>query len=51
MPERLQIVLAQMKAGIAFENSLSEIKRIICYFYQAKETTKKVYNNTKNSIK
>ena len=41
MPERLQIVLAQMKAGIAFENSLSEIKRIICYFFKQKKLLKK----------
>ena len=51
MLQRLPIVLAQVKAGTTYKNLLNEIREIIYSFYQAKETTKKVYNNIMNSIK
>ena len=51
MLQRLPIALAQVKAGITFENLLSEIRRIIYSLYQAKEITKKLYNNIMNLIK
>ena len=41
MPERLPIVLAQVKAVNASSNLLNEIHKIIYYFYRAKEITKK----------
>ena len=47
MLERLQIALASNTS----ENLLNEIRQIICPLYQAKEITKKVYNNIMNSIK
>ena len=46
MLQRLQIALAQVKAGL-----LNEIRQIIYPLYQTKEITKKVYNNIMNSIK
>ena len=49
--ERLLIALAQVKTGNTSENLLNEICQIIYSFYQAKELTKKVYNNIRNSIK
>ena len=51
MLQRLPIALAQVKAGNTSENLLNEIRQIIYSFYQAKEMTKKVYNNIMNSIK
>ena len=48
--QRLSIALAQVKAGNTFENLLNEIRKIRYYLHQAKETTKKVYNNIINSI-
>ena len=51
MFQRLPIPLAQVKAGNTSENLLNEIRQIICYFYQEKEITKKVYNNIMNSVK
>ena len=51
MLERLPVVLAQIKAGNTSENLLNEIRQIIHSLYQAKEITKKVYNNIMNSIK
>ena len=47
----LPIALAQVKAGNTSENLLNEIKQITCFFYQAEEITKKLYNNTMNSMK
>ena len=47
----MPIVLAQVKAGIASENLINEIRQIIYSLYRAKEITKKVYNNIMNSIK
>ena len=51
MLQRLPIALAQVKVGKTSENLLNEIRQIIYSLYQAKETTKKVYNNIMNSIK
>ena len=51
MIERLPIALAQVTAGNTSENVLNEIRQIIYSLYQAKEITKKVYNNIMNSIK
>ena len=51
MLQRLPIALAQIKAGNISKNLLNEIKQIIYSFYRAKEITKKVHNNIKNSIK
>ena len=51
MLQRLQVALAQVKAGNTPENVLNEIRQIIFSFYRAKLITKKVYNNIMNSIK
>ena len=51
MLQRLPIALAQGRAGHTSENLLNEIRKIIRSLYQAKEITKKVYNNIMNSIK
>ena len=42
---------AQVKAGNTSKNLLNEMRQIIYSLYQAKEITKKVYNNIMNSIK
>ena len=49
--KRLPIALAQIKAGNESESLLNEIRQIVHYLYRSKEITKKVYNNTINSIK
>ena len=41
---RLPIALAQIKADNTSENSLNEIKQIVCSLYRVKEIAKKVYN-------
>ena len=51
MLQRLTIALAQVKAGNTSGNLLNKIRKIIYSLYRAKEITKKVYNNTMNSIK
>ena len=51
MLQRLPIALAQVKAGNTSENLINEMRQIIYSLYQAKEITKKVYNNIMNSIK
>ena len=51
MLQRLPIALAQVKAGNTSKKLLNEIRQIIYSLYQAKEITKKVYNNIMNSIK
>ena len=51
MLHRLPMALAQVKVGNTSENLLNEIRQIIYSLYRAKEITKKVYNNTMNSIK
>ena len=50
MPQRLPIALAQVKAANNSENLLNEIRQIIYSLYQAKEITKKVYNNLMKSL-
>ena len=50
MLQRLPIALAQVKAGNNSENLLNGIRQIVYSFYQSKEITKKVYNNTVTSI-
>ena len=50
MLQRLLIALAQVKAGNNSENLLNEIRQIIYPLYQAKEITKKVYNNLMKSL-
>ena len=49
MIQRLQIIIAQVKAGNTSENLLNKIRQIIVY--QAKEITKSVYNSIMNSMK
>ena len=51
MFQRLSTVLAQVLAGNATKKLLNGIKQIINPLYQAKEYTKKAYNNIINSIK
>ena len=51
MLKRLQIALAQVKAGINLESLLNEIRQIAYSLYRSKEITKKVYNNIIKSIK
>ena len=48
--QRLTIALALVKAGKTPENLLNEIRQIICFLYQAKQITKKVYNNITSFI-
>ena len=50
MLQRLPIALTQVKTGNTSENLLNEIRKIIYSLYQAKEITKRVYNNIMNSI-
>ena len=50
MLQRLQIALAQVKAGNTSETLLNEICQIICYLYQTKEITEKVCNNIMESM-
>ena len=51
MLQRLAIALAQVKAGNTSKNLLYGIRQLIYSLYQAKEITKKIYNNLMNSIK
>ena len=51
MLQILPIALAQIKAGNTPDNFLNKITEIIYSLYREKEVTKKVYNNTMNSIK
>ena len=48
--QSLPIAPAQVKAGNNSEKLLNEIKEIVCFLYQSKETTKKLYNNVIKSI-
>ena len=50
MLQRLPIALAQVKVGNNSENLLNEIRQIIYSLHQAKEITKKVYNNLIKSL-
>ena len=51
MLQRLPVALTQVQVGNTSENLLNEICQIIYSLYQAKEITKKVYNNIMNSKK
>ena len=51
MLKRLPIALAQVKASNTSKHFLNEVRQIIYPLYQAKENTKKLYNNKMNSIK
>ena len=51
MLQRLSIALAQIKGGNNSKSLLNEIRQIVYSLYQAKEITKKVYNNIIKSIK
>ena len=51
MLQRLPIALTPVKADNTSENLLNEIRQVMYSLYQAKEITKKVYNNLMNSIK
>ena len=48
MFQRLAVGLALAQAGNTSKNLLNEICQIIYSLHQAKEITKKVYNNMKN---
>ena len=50
MLHRLPIALAQVKAGNNSESLLIKIKQIVYFLYQAKQITKKVYNDIIKSI-
>ena len=50
MFQRLLIIIAQAKAGNISENLLNKNRQIMYSLYQAKEITKKVYNNIMSSI-
>ena len=51
MHQRLPRALPQVKVGNISENLLNEIRHIVYSLHWAKEITKKVCNNIKNSIK
>ena len=51
MLQRLPVALAQVKAGNTSKNVFNEIRQIIYSLYQAKEISKKVYDNIMNLIK
>ena len=51
MLQKLQITLAQVKAGNTCEYLLNEIRQVIYALYRAKGITKKVYINITMSIK
>ena len=44
------IALGEVEADNTSENVVNEIKRIPYWLYQEKEVTKKVYENTMNSV-
>ena len=50
MLQRLQIALAQVKAGNNSESLLNEIRQIVYSLYQSKQITKKVYNDIMKPI-
>ena len=51
MLQRLPIALVQVKAVNTSEHLWSEIRTLIYLLHWEKEVTKKVYDNTMNSIK
>ena len=50
MLQTLAIALAHVKAGNNSENLSNKIRQIVCFLYQSKEVTKKVYNKIIQSI-
>ena len=50
MLQRLPIALAQVKPGNNSESLLNEMRQIVYSLYQAKQFTKKAYNNIIKSI-
>ena len=51
MLQKLSIALAQLKSGNTSENLLDKIRQLIYFLYQAKEISKKVFNNVMKSIR
>ena len=51
MLKRLEIALAQIKAGNNSESLLNQIKQIVYSLYRSKEITKNVHNIIIKSIK
>ena len=51
MLQRLPVAFTQIKAGNNSESLLNQIRQIVYSFYQSKEITKNVYNNTIKSMK
>ena len=51
MLQRLIIAYAQVKADNTSENIINKMRQRICFSYQAKEITKKVYYNIINLMK
>ena len=45
MLQRLPIAVPQVKAGNNWESLLNEIRQVVYSLYQAKQISKKVYNN------
>ena len=50
MLQKSSIALEQVKTDNTSENLLNKISKIVYSFYQAKEVTKKVYDNIRNSV-
>ena len=50
MFQRVPIGFPQLETGNTSKNLLDEIIQIAYFWYQSKEITKKVYNNTIKSI-
>ena len=51
MLQKLSIAFAQLKSGNTCENLLDKTRQLIYFLYQAKEISKKVYNNVMKSIR
>ena len=51
MFQRLPIAFAQAEAGNTCKNLLNEIRQITYCLYRAKEITKQVNSNIRNSVK
>ena len=51
MLQRLPVAFTQIKAGNNSESLLNQIRQIVYSFYQSKQITKNVYNNTIKSMK
>ena len=50
MLQRLTIATVQVKAGKSSENLINEIREIIYFLFQAKEITKKLYDEFNKGI-